>query len=89
VKPLEERFRKKTMVRELRIRCEQGSMDFKTIQEFIGPHGHQHVQKFVLAPSAEGDGDEVTVTLFRLPPKRVDDLIEKLRAHPGVVAVES
>lgn len=33
--------------------------------------------------------DEVTVTLFRLPPKLVDDLIEKLRAHPGVVAVDS
>jgi putative Mg2+ transporter-C (MgtC) family protein len=89
VKPLEERFRKKTMVRELRIRCEQGSIDFKTIHEFMGPHGHQHVQRFVLAPSAEGDGDEVTVTLFRLPPKRVEDLIEKLRTHPGVTIVES
>jgi tripartite-type tricarboxylate transporter receptor subunit TctC len=33
--------------------------------------------------------DEVTVTLLRLPPKRVDDLIEKLHAHPGVVAVDS
>jgi putative Mg2+ transporter-C (MgtC) family protein len=88
VKPLEERFRAKTMVRELRFRCEQGVMNFTTIREFIGPQGQQHVQRFVVEPSSEEDGmDEVTVTLFRLPPKRVDALVEKLRAHPGIVII--
>lgn len=88
IKPLEEKFRSKVMARDLRIRCARGAVTFQSVRLLMEPSIAPHVRRFIIEQSTDDEIDEISMSLFQIPAKRFDELIEKLRAATGVLSVD-
>jgi hypothetical protein len=77
------------MTRVLRLQTRQGQLTCDALQKLVGINGLEHIQRFVVMPSPDQDTDEITVTLYRVSGRRIDDLVEQLRKHSGVISVSA
>ena len=86
IKPLEERFRSGRGPVELQVRAERGVMSVRYLEQALGWRANQ-LKQFIVQSGAVEEMDEVTVTLGRVSPKDVADLIASLAKLPAVTAV--
>jgi putative Mg2+ transporter-C (MgtC) family protein len=88
VKPIEERVRERMQSRSLRVVAERGTLSIDVVHAITGTRASR-VRQFVVQQSGEDGMDAVTIAFVHLAQRAVDEIADKLRAHPGVVAVEA
>ncbi|TNC12879.1 MgtC/SapB family protein [Methylobacterium terricola] len=88
VKPIEEHYRERIRVRPLRLLARSGEMSIDVLQQVSGERSSR-IRQFVVRPSTSEGLDEVTVTFVRLSQRSVEAIAARLRAHPGIVSVET
>jgi putative Mg2+ transporter-C (MgtC) family protein len=86
IKPLEERYRNGRGSVELHLQATRGALSLGQVEQALGWRATQ-LKQFVVQSGAIEEMDEVTVTLGRVSPKDVADLIANLAKLPAVTAV--
>jgi putative Mg2+ transporter-C (MgtC) family protein len=86
IKPLEERYRNGRGAVQLHLQATRGALSLPLVEQALGWRATQ-LKQFIVQSGAAEDLDEVTVTLGRVPPKDVADLIASLAKLPAVTAV--
>lgn len=89
VKPFEESFRNKVLARDVRLRCDRGALTFQALTTVLDPTIAPHIHRFIVEQRDGDPLDEVTISLRRVSPKRLEELLDKLRAAAGVRDVAS
>jgi putative Mg2+ transporter-C (MgtC) family protein len=87
VKPLEERLHKRMSVRELRIRCKRGTLDFAQVDTRLQAAAGSFVRRFVAQPAKDDAIDEVHIVLHKMPQRRYEALVARLKQMDGVLEV--
>ena len=88
IKPIEEHFRERMQTRSLSITAKRGVLSIDTLREVTGERASR-VRQFIVRQSGTEELDEVTISFVRLSKRSVDDIAERLRAHPDVTRVET
>ncbi len=88
VKPIEERWRDRMGVHEVRLLARRGCMTIDTLQEATGERASR-VRQFVVRPGEQPEQDEVTISFVRLSKTSVEGIVRKLRDNPDVIEVEA
>jgi len=86
IKPLEERYRNGRGSVELHLQATRGALSLGQVEQALGWRANQ-LKQFIVQSGAVEEMDEVTVTLGRVSPKDVADLIASLAKLPAVTAV--
>ncbi len=83
IKPLEERYRRARQSVELRMQAERGAMSVGLLQQALGGKAAR-VKQLVVQSSDRTERDDVTVTLDKVSPRDIDDMIQRLSSLPSV-----
>lgn len=86
LKPLEERMRDKRTALELHLSARRGEMSVGLLQGALGGLAAR-VQQLVVRNGDEPDLEDVRLVLTRVSPREASDIVRRLSAAPGVVAV--
>jgi len=81
IKPLEERYRNRRATTHLRLQADQGVMSVGLLEQALGWRAAQ-VKQLVVRTSEEPGKEDITVTLGKLSPKDVGELIQILTKRP-------
>jgi putative Mg2+ transporter-C (MgtC) family protein len=87
VKPLEERLQARHRTHEICFTAEQGKMSTAALDAALG-YRAKRISRFVATPGNEPGREDVTITLTRLTPNDIDEIIRQLGALPHVKGVE-
>ncbi len=88
IKPIEERVRERTQIRQVLISAQRDSMSLATLHDVIGGRAAR-VKQFILRHGAGDETDTIEVTFTRLTRDATDEIVAKLKSLPCVVAVEA
>jgi len=83
VKPLEERWKNGRYRTELRFTAAHGAISLGALERALGWRA-ERVKQLLVQPRAGADTDEVVLTLGRLSPRDVDEMIQSLSRMPSV-----
>jgi putative Mg2+ transporter-C (MgtC) family protein len=83
IKPLEERYQKRRQSVELQLRAPRGVMSVGVLEQALGWRA-AHVRQLVVRASEIADTDDVTVTLGKIAPKDVAEMVRCLEGRPGL-----
>jgi putative Mg2+ transporter-C (MgtC) family protein len=83
IKPLEERYHALRQSCELRLQAKHGDMSMETLSKALDEHARR-VKQLVIQQSEMSDLDEVSISLSRISARDTAEVIERLRALPGV-----
>jgi putative Mg2+ transporter-C (MgtC) family protein len=86
IKPLEERFLTRRHTVELRLNAARGAVSVGLIEEALGWRASQ-VKRLVVQSGEAGLPDDVSVTLGKVSPKDITDLMATLARLPSVTDV--
>lgn len=87
IKPLEERFQQRHRSHEIAVEARQGEVSIATLDTALG-YRARRITRFIAKPGESEGLEEVEITLTRLSPKEVDDVVRDLAKIPGVARVE-
>jgi len=82
IKPLEEWLQRRSHTHEITIRAGAGQLSIDAINAALGYHARR-ITRYVATRDGQ-DGEEIRITLARVPPSLAADLLARLRALPGV-----
>jgi putative Mg2+ transporter-C (MgtC) family protein len=86
IKPLEERFRSSRQTVELHLNAPRGAVSIGLIEQALGWRAPQ-VKRLIIQSGEGADLDDVTVTLGKVSPREVPDMIRSLAKLPSVTDV--
>jgi putative Mg2+ transporter-C (MgtC) family protein len=86
IKPLEERYRNSRQTVELRLQAQRGVMSVGLLEQALGWRAAR-VRQLIVHSSEMADLDEVVVTLGKVSPRDVADMIQSLGKLPSVFEV--
>jgi putative Mg2+ transporter-C (MgtC) family protein len=86
LKPLEERFRASRTNLELRIRARREGFSLGLLERALGGRAGR-VKQVVVRPAADDGEDDVSLMLARVSAADTADIIRRLRAADGVLAI--
>jgi putative Mg2+ transporter-C (MgtC) family protein len=87
MKPLQERYHDRMHIGPLRVVSEAGCLSIDILQAVSGVRASR-IRQFVTRRADDPKLDETLITFVRLSRRSVEDVAQKLRAHPGVIRVE-
>jgi putative Mg2+ transporter-C (MgtC) family protein len=87
VKPLEERLQSHNRVHEIRFTAEQGKISTAALDAALG-YRAKRISRYVATPADAPGHEDVTITLTRLTPNDVDEIVRQLGTLPHVKGVE-
>jgi putative Mg2+ transporter-C (MgtC) family protein len=82
IKPLEEWLQRHSHTHELTIRAEKGAISLDIVSDALG-YQARRITRYVSVSDGAGV-DEIRITLKRVPPVMMTDVIARLTAMPGV-----
>jgi len=82
IKPLEEWLQRRSHTHEITLQAASGSLSLDTVSAALGYHARR-ISRYVAVPDKD-DGEEIRITLNRIPPPLAAELTARLRALPGV-----
>ena len=85
IKPLEEWLQRRSHTHDITIRAAAGSVTMEAVSQALGYH-ERRITRYICTPADDG-GEEIRITLSRVPPSLAADLAARLRAMPGVLEV--
>ena len=85
IKPLEEWLQRRSHTHAFTIKAPVGSVSIETVSQALGYH-ERRISRYICTPGEDG-GEEIRITLSRVPPPLAADLAARLRALPGVLEV--
>jgi putative Mg2+ transporter-C (MgtC) family protein len=86
IKPLEEALQKRHRKFQVRMRTKRGEMPISTINSLLG-YRARRIAQFVSTAAEDGEFDEVDITFVRLGKADISEIVDILKASPGVVEV--
>jgi putative Mg2+ transporter-C (MgtC) family protein len=86
IKPLEERFRNSRQTVELHLNAPRGAVSIGLIEQALGWRAPQ-VKRLIIQAGESAELDDVTVTLAKVSPREVPDMIRSLAKLPSVTDV--
>jgi putative Mg2+ transporter-C (MgtC) family protein len=87
IKPIEERFQQRHKVHEIEVETEQDQLSIAALDTALG-YRARRISRYIARPSETEGLEEVLITLTRLSPKDVEDIVADLTKIPGVRRVE-
>jgi putative Mg2+ transporter-C (MgtC) family protein len=87
IKPLEERIGRRNKSHEISFNAEQGKMSTAALDAALG-YRARRITRYVAAPGEEPGREDITVTLTRLTPADIDEIVRQIAALPHVRGVD-
>jgi len=87
IKPLEERMQMRNQSHEIRFSAEQGKMSTAALDAALG-YRARRITRYVAVPGEEPGREDITVTLARLRPADIDEIVLQIAALPHVRGVD-
>jgi len=87
IKPLEERFQQRHKSHEILIAAKQGELSIAALDTALG-YRARRISRFIARPGETDGQDDVEITLTRLSPREVEEIVRDLAKIPGVARVE-
>jgi putative Mg2+ transporter-C (MgtC) family protein len=84
IKPLEEWLQKRSRTCEIVMKAATGSISVETVSQTLGGYGRR-ITRYVAVP-VEG-GEEIRITLSRVPPALAAELVARLKTLPGILEI--
>lgn len=88
IKPIEERYHRRLQTRTLTLLALRGTFSIEILRVAAGLHARK-VQQFVMRPSGTDEVDEAEVVFARLPEPAFLEIVQRLKALPGVTQIET
>jgi putative Mg2+ transporter-C (MgtC) family protein len=86
VKPLEERLQARHRTHEIRFSAERGKMSAAALDAALG-YRARRISRYIATPGSAPDREDVTLTMSRLTPQDIDEIVRQLSAMPHVTGV--
>jgi putative Mg2+ transporter-C (MgtC) family protein len=86
IKPLEERMGQRNQQHELSVETEQGELSVAALDAALG-YRARRITKYVATPSEVPGIEDVTITLTRLSPRDIEEIVSALEKSKGVKKV--
>jgi putative Mg2+ transporter-C (MgtC) family protein len=87
IKPIEERFQQRHKSHEIAVETEQDQLSIAALDAALG-YRARRITRYIAKPSETEGLEDVTITLTRLSPKDIGEIISDLAKVPGVKRVE-
>ena len=87
LKPIEEHIRDRVQTRQIVVTAKRGTLSIATFHDLLGARANR-VKQFVLLKDVADEMDKVEITMSRLPPPAMGDLLSKLKDLPSVISAE-
>jgi putative Mg2+ transporter-C (MgtC) family protein len=87
IKPIEERFQQRHKVYEIAVETVQDGLSIAALDSALG-YRARRISRYIAKPSETEGLEDVTITLTRLSPKDVEEIVGDLAKVPGVKRVE-
>jgi putative Mg2+ transporter-C (MgtC) family protein len=87
IKPLEERFQQRHKSHEIVVEARSGAMSIAALDTALG-YRARRISRFIARPAETEGQEEVAITLTRLSPGDIDEIVRDLAKIPGVARVE-
>jgi putative Mg2+ transporter-C (MgtC) family protein len=81
IKPLEEWLQRRSHTHHFTMRAAAGSVTIEAVSQALGYH-ERRITRYIAARGE--DGEEIRITLARVPPALAAELAARLKALPGV-----
>jgi putative Mg2+ transporter-C (MgtC) family protein len=86
VKPLEEALQKRHRRFQIRLRTNRGEMPVSVINSILG-YRSRRIAQFVSTAADDGRFDEIDITFVRISRDDISEIVDILKAAPGVLEV--
>jgi putative Mg2+ transporter-C (MgtC) family protein len=86
IKPLEERFQKRSQTHLIHVRARHGTLSIDALDEALG-YRARRITRYVASPSDDADYDDILISATRLTATDIDDIIRQLRKLPDIAEV--
>ncbi|MFD1330707.1 MgtC/SapB family protein [Methylopila musalis] len=83
VKPLEERYRDRLAIKEVKLKAPSGALTIEVLNHVAGLRASR-VRQFLVRPHAEVGYEEITISFVRLSKTSVDEIADRLSEMDGV-----
>ena len=87
LKPFEERYRASRRALELKLQVRRGEMSMAQLEQALGGRTAR-IRQLIVRGGDHEDRDDVLVVLTRVSPKDTAEIIQHLKALPGIFEVE-
>ncbi len=83
IKPLEERFQQRHRSHEIVAEAEPGGLSVAALEAALG-YRARRITRYVARPGENEGTDEISITLTRLSPRDIEEIVRDLAKVPGV-----